>query len=57
MRHRRPGIILFGAPLDLTSSYRTGTRLGPQQIRAAGEGLEDYSLALDRDVRQVKVID
>jgi agmatinase len=31
--------------------------LAPQQIRAAGEALEDYSLALDRDVRQVKVID
>lgn len=57
MRRRCPGIILFGAPLDLTSSYRSGTRLGPQQIRAAGEGLEDYSLALDRDVRQVKVTD
>jgi agmatinase len=57
MRHRCPGIVLFGAPLDLTSSYRSGTRLGPQQIRAAGEVLEDYSLALDRDVRLVKVID
>ncbi len=57
MRRTGPGVILFGVPLDLTASYRTGTRIGPQQIRAAGEALEDYSLALDRDVRQVKVID
>jgi len=57
MRRETPGVILFGAPLDLTSSYRTGTRFGPQQIRAAGEGLEDYSLPRGRDVRDVKVID
>jgi agmatinase len=57
MRRKTPGVILFGAPLDFTSSYRTGTRFGPQQIRAAGEGLEDYSVALNRDVRQIKVID
>ncbi len=57
MRRKSPGVILFGAPLDLTSSYRTGARFAPQQIRAAGEGLEDYSMTLERDVRQVKVID
>ncbi len=57
MRRERAGVILFGASLDLTSSYRAGTRFGPQQIRAAGEGLEDYSLTLDRDVRQLKVVD
>lgn len=57
MRPKSPEVVIFGAPLDLTSSYRRGTRFGPQQIRVAGEGLEDYSLDLDRDVRRVKVID
>ncbi len=57
MRPERPGVVIFGAPLDLTSSYRSGARFGPPQIRAAGEGLEDYSLKLDRDVRQVTVMD
>ena len=57
MRRKNPGVILFGASLDLTSSYRSGSRFGPQQIRAAEEGLEDYSVALERDVRDVKVID
>lgn len=57
MRAESTGVVLFGAPLDLTSSYRSGTRFGPRQIRLGDEVLEDYSLALDRDVRQVKVID
>ena len=57
MRRKPSGVVRFGAPLDLTGSYRAGTRFGPQQIRAAEEGLEDYSLALDRDVRRLKVID
>lgn len=57
MRRNEPGVVLFGVPLDLTTSYRSGTRFGPQHIRAAGEALEDYSVVLDRDVRQIKVID
>lgn len=57
MRRESSEVVLFGAPLDLTSSYRSGTRFGPAQIRVAGEVLEDYSLALDRDVGRVKVID
>ena len=57
MKRHTPGVILFGSPLDLTSSFRSGTRSGPRQIREAGECLEDYSFALDRDVRDVKVID
>ncbi|MEE9539309.1 MAG: agmatinase [candidate division NC10 bacterium] len=57
MRPKSPEVVIFGAPLDLTSSYRRGTRFGPQQIREAGECLEDYSIALDRDVRNIKVID
>jgi len=57
MSRQTPGVILFGAPLDLTSSFRSGARSGPQQIRAAGEVLEDYSFSLDRDLREIKVID
>ncbi len=57
MRRKSPGVILLGVPLDLTSSYRTGTRFAPQQIRAAEASLEDYSVALGRDVQQIKVID
>lgn len=57
MHRKTPGVILFGAPLDLTSTYRAGTRFGPQYIRTAGESLEDHSVVLGRDVRDVKVID
>lgn len=57
MNRRTPGVVLFGAPLDLTSSFRSGARSAPRQIRQAGEALEDYSLSLDRDLREIKVID
>jgi len=57
MRAGSPGVVIFGAPLDLTSSFRSGMRFAPPQIRLAGEVLEDYSMALERDVRRVKVID
>ncbi|MFQ5801926.1 MAG: agmatinase [Candidatus Methylomirabilales bacterium] len=57
MRRDSPGVILFGAPLDLTSSFRSGARFGPQQIREAGEGLEDYSFSLGRNIREMKLSD
>ncbi len=43
-------IILLGAPLDITSSFRTGSRDAPQAARAASRGLENYSPLLDRDL-------
>lgn len=45
------GLILVGAPLDLTVSFRPGTRFAPQQIRQVSPGLEEYSVYLDRDLR------
>lgn len=42
--------ILVGAPLDLTSSFRSGTREGPRSIRWASWGLEEYSLDLGKDL-------
>lgn len=44
------GIVLLGAPMDLTVSFRTGTRQGPQQIRQVSHGLEEYSVYLGRDL-------
>ena len=41
---------LLGAPLDITTSFRSGTGQGPEAIRAASQVLEDYSLELDRDL-------
>lgn len=41
-------IVLIGVPLDLTVTFRPGAREGPQAIRSASQGLEDYSPYLDR---------
>lgn len=43
-------ICLFGVPYDATTSYRPGTRFGPDALRSASEGLEFYSPILDRDL-------
>jgi agmatinase len=41
---------VFGAPLDLTESFRSGARGGPAAVRYMSEGLESYSPVLDRDL-------
>lgn len=43
-------VIILGAPMDLTVSFRPGTRQGPQQVRQVSNGLEEYSVDLDRDL-------
>lgn len=43
-------VVLTGIPLDLTSSFRPGSRQGPQAIRSASEGLEEYSPYLNLDL-------
>ncbi len=35
--------VLFGIPMDFTTSYRPGTRFGPGRIREASYGIEDWS--------------
>jgi len=43
-------VVLIGAPMEVTVSFRTGTRKGPEQIRLVSPGLEEYSLDLNRDL-------
>lgn len=43
-------LVLMGIPMDLTSSFRTGSREGPQAIRSASEGLEEFSPYLNLDL-------
>lgn len=45
-------IVLFGAPLDITSSFRRGSGEAPPAVRAASQGLEDYSPLLDRELEE-----
>lgn len=50
-------IVLLGAPMDFTVSFRPGTRLGPQSIRQVSIGLEEYSVKLDRDLSDYRYYD
>jgi len=45
-------IVLLGAPMDWTTSFRAGARHAPSAIRSVSEGLEEYSPFLDRDLGQ-----
>src|SRR5690606_40212297 len=47
-------VVLLGAPLDTTVSFRPGTRFGPSRIRDMSDGLEDYSPHLNLDFSQVR---
>jgi agmatinase len=48
---------LFGAPLDLTESFRSGAHGGPAAVRLMSEVLETYSPLLDRDLGDLNVLD
>lgn len=50
-------IVLFGAPFDGTTSFRPGTRFGPQAIRNDSFGLETYSPYQDKDLSDLKIFD
>jgi agmatinase len=55
--YRNARIILLGVPLDITSSFRMGSREAPQAVRAASQGLEEYSPRLDRNLGECAVYD
>ena len=49
--------VLVGAPLDVTASYRPGTRFAPASIRQAACNIEFYSLRSGLDFEDVGVRD
>jgi len=50
-------IVLFGAPLDATTSFRPGTRFAPGAMRKESYGLETYSPYLDKDLSDISAFD
>lgn len=50
-------LVVFGIPFDGTTSYRPGTRFGPQHVRAESEGIETYSPYLDMDLDDYNIHD
>lgn len=50
-------VVLAGAPMDSTCSFRPGTRFGPQKIREVSAGIEEYSVYLDKSLEDVNFFD
>lgn len=55
--HEQAKVVLFGAPMDYTVSFKSGSRFGPQGIRNASQGLEEYSPILNGRLSNVKFAD
>ena len=48
---------LWGVPYDGTVSHRPGARFGPDEIRAASQGIESWSPYLKRDLLDLSIYD
>lgn len=55
--YEKAQIVLVGAPMDLTVSFRPGARQGPQEVRLVSPGLEEYSVDLQRDLADYSYYD
>ncbi len=53
----KDGIYLIGIPYDGTTSFRPGTRFGPDALREASYGLESYSPYQDKDLEDAPFFD
>lgn len=55
--YKKARYVIFGVPFDGTSSFRTGSRLAPQEMRAASYNFETYSSFFDIDLADVRIHD
>ncbi|GGM32854.1 agmatinase [Paraliobacillus quinghaiensis] len=49
--------VIYGMPMDWTVSFRPGSRFGPNRIREASLGLEEYSPYMDKHMEEVSYFD
>jgi agmatinase len=49
--------VVLGVPFDVTSTYRTGARFGPNAVRQASLNIETYSFRSGIDVEDLKLHD
>lgn len=49
--------VIFGAPMDSTTSYRPGTRFACAAMRQESFGIETYSPYQDKDLEDINVFD
>ncbi|MFC7391901.1 agmatinase [Scopulibacillus cellulosilyticus] len=50
-------IVIYGMPMDYTVSFRPGSRFGPNRIREASIGLEEYSPYMDKHLEEINYFD
>jgi agmatinase len=55
--YKKARYVICGVPFDGTSSFRTGSRLAPKEIRAASYNFETYSSFFDIDLIDVQIHD
>ncbi len=55
--YQRASMVIVGAPLDTTVSFRGGTRSGPRAIREMSYNLEEYSIELGSELGAVTFFD
>ncbi len=55
--YRDAEFIVVGVPLDMTSSYISGTRFGPDSIRRASVNIETFDYEKGVDVKKIKLTD
>ncbi len=56
-QEEQASLVLYGAPMDYTTSFRPGARFGPTRVREISDGLEEYSYRLDRDLSEAGFFD
>lgn len=49
--------VVLGVPFDVTSTYRTGARFGPNAIRQASLNIETYSFRVGMDIEDLRLHD
>ncbi|WP_182200776.1 agmatinase [Paraliobacillus salinarum] len=49
--------VIYGMPMDWTVSFRPGSRFGPNRIREASLGLEEYSPYMDKHLEEITYFD
>ncbi len=49
--------VIIGIPMDATTSFRPGTRLGPYRVREVSEGIEEYSIYQDKSLEEINFYD
>lgn len=50
-------VVIYGMPMDYTVSFRPGSRFGPNRIREASIGLEEYSPYMEKHLEDVNYTD